>query len=201
MFIAIKGNETTRRDFLSIIRSHFERIHRSLPGLLPDIKEYIALPNNPKITISYNHLLQLEAKGKQEYLPENYPEEVNITDLLNGFEEASKRRQRQAKFTDQGINIEIKNIQHNPMENQNINQSHSGNGDIVSRDKTVTNPNSHPSDDTVTKDNTKAVKNNTLWVIIGTAVAIITLGWAILTYFVDLEIKPKTPEASQTTAK
>lgn len=181
MYIAIKGNETTRRDFLSIIRANFEKIHQSLPGLVPEIKEYIALPNNPKNIISYKYLLDIEAIGDETYRIPDSLEKVNVTNLLNGFENESSRRQRQLPFKEKGLNIEINNnnFQHNPMENKNTNQAISGDGNNVVDSGEITapkTPNPQPSEENVTKKNTKALKNNTLWVIIGTIVTILGLG-------------------------
>lgn len=181
MYIAIKGNETTRRDFLSIIRANFEKIHQSLPGLVPEIKEYIALPNNPKNIISYKYLLELEAIGDETYRIPDSLEKVNVTNLLNGFENESSRRQRQLPFKEKGLNIEINNnnFQHNPMENKNTNQAISGDGNNVVDSGEINapkTPNPQPSEENVTKKNTKALKNNTLWVIIGTIVTILGLG-------------------------
>jgi internalin A len=107
MFISIKGNEPTRREFLSIIRSHFERIHKSLPGLVTEIEEYIALPENSKILISYEHLLELEADNIKTYRPKGYRRDVNVTQLLNGFENLSSRCDRQQNLNPEGVNINI----------------------------------------------------------------------------------------------
>ncbi|MGK7930025.1 MAG: leucine-rich repeat domain-containing protein [Microcystaceae cyanobacterium] len=205
MFIAIKGNEPTRRELLSIIRSHFERIHKSLPGLVPDIREYIVKPEISEIPISYNHLLQLEAKGIQTHLPENYPEELNVSDLLDGYEASSQRRQRQQTLSKEGTNFiiynDINNSQSSQMENKNINQSNSGTGDNVGGDKITTNLNSTnpiPPDDTATDKNTLALILNTRWVQISTGIAILLFSGGYVINNFDIQLTPKPPDTTET---
>nr|WP_049769521.1 COR domain-containing protein [Rippkaea orientalis] len=197
IFIKVKGNENTKRSFLSIIRSEFEVIHKSLPGLEPEIKEYIALPQDETKPISYRYLLQLEQAGKETFLPEGYDQDVNVSNLLNGFESESRRQKRQSELY-KDIHINIHQNQHNTMSNNNINQSHSGSGDNIGHDKTSLNINpSSFSDTQPTKDNTKALNFNTTWVIIGSIVALIGIIIGIITTFGIPSIKFEKLEPSQ----
>ncbi len=133
IFIKVKGNETTRRGFLSVIRSHFEIIHQSLPGLNPEITEHISLPEDPKVIIDYEYLLELEQDGVETFRPKGYRQDVNVTNLLNGFESESERYQRQLKLSPNGININVTQTQSNSMENSNTNQANSGSGDNMGK--------------------------------------------------------------------
>ncbi len=89
IFIRISGNLNTRRSFLTYIRETFDEIHDDPPKLSPD--ERVALPDNPKLTVSYEHLLSLERRGKTECCPEGSDRDYNIRDLLDGVEERRLR--------------------------------------------------------------------------------------------------------------
>jgi len=86
IFIHISGNSPTRRSFLSIIRHTFDQIH-DRPKLTPD--ERVCLPDNPKESVSYDHLLKLEKRGKAEY--SNSDRDYNIRELLDGIEDRRSR--------------------------------------------------------------------------------------------------------------
>ena len=87
IFIHISGNSPTRRSFLSIIRHTFDQIH-DRPKLTPD--ERVCLPDQPKESVSYDHLLKLEKRGKAEY--SNSDRDYNIRELLDGIEDRRSRR-------------------------------------------------------------------------------------------------------------
>jgi len=86
IFIHISGNSPTRRSFLSIIRHTFDQIH-DRPKLTPD--ERVCLPDKPKESVSYDHLLKLEKRGKTEY--SNSDRDYNIRELLDGIEDRRSR--------------------------------------------------------------------------------------------------------------
>ena len=89
IFIHISGNSPTRRSFLSIIRHTFDQIH-DRPKLTPD--ERVCLPDQPKESVSYDHLLKLEKRGKAEY--SNSDRDYNIRELLDGISSIEERRSR-----------------------------------------------------------------------------------------------------------
>ena len=86
IFIHISGNSSTRRSFLSIIRHTFDQIH-DRPRLTPD--ERVCLPDRPKESVSYEHLLKLEKRGKADY--SNSDRDYNIRELLDGIEDRRSR--------------------------------------------------------------------------------------------------------------
>ncbi len=86
IFIHISGNSPTRRSFLSIIRHTFDQIH-DRPKLTPD--ERVCLPDKPKESVSYDHLLKLEKRGKADY--SNSDRDYNIRELLDGIEDRRSR--------------------------------------------------------------------------------------------------------------
>ena len=113
IFIHISGNSSTRRSFLSIIRHTFDQIH-DRPKLTPD--ERVCLPDKPKESVSYDHLLKLEKRGKAEY--SNSDRDYNIRELLDGIEDRRSRskddlRERDS-YSDRPsqpiVNVNIHNI-------------------------------------------------------------------------------------------
>lgn len=90
--IRIAGQQATRRVFLAIIRDQFARLHATIPNL--KVEERVPLPNQPKIDVSYAHLMRLEQRGELTYLPEGAEEAITVADLLNGVEDVRSRAKR-----------------------------------------------------------------------------------------------------------
>jgi len=84
VFIYVTGRESSRRNFLEIIRADFRRIHRSISQI--QVTEMVPIPNHPNIAVSYKHLRLLEEKGHTSYIPDGLDEEVSVSRLLNGLE-------------------------------------------------------------------------------------------------------------------
>ena len=95
IFIWIEGTERTRRNFLKIIRDHFEAIHKTIPRI--QANEKVPLPQNQKIVVDYKHLLDLESLGETSFVPQGLIEKVNVKELLDGVDSEKKRRERQEK--------------------------------------------------------------------------------------------------------
>ena len=92
IFIWIDGKMETRRGFLSIIRRQFERIHETMANL--KVTEYA---QHEKGLIPYKSLLKLEEKGiKNHYFPE-IDAEIDVPEMLNGFESLNERLDRVIK--------------------------------------------------------------------------------------------------------
>jgi small GTP-binding protein len=92
IFIRIDGNEPTRRSALAAIRNTFESIYHSISAL--EVDERVPLPDNPKVTVSYEHLINLEKRGKTDYSPEGSNSDYNIRELLDGISSIEDRRSR-----------------------------------------------------------------------------------------------------------
>ena len=95
IFIWIKGTETTRRNFLNIIRNDFEAIHKTIPRIQAD--EKVPLPQDQKIVVDYKHLLDLESLGETSCVPPGLREKVNVKELLDGVDSEEKRRKQQER--------------------------------------------------------------------------------------------------------
>ena len=80
--IYVGGRSTTRRDFLARIRGYFDYIHALFPGL--EVQERVPLPDQPDVSIDYRHLLTLEEKGIEQFIPEGRELPLAVAPLLNG---------------------------------------------------------------------------------------------------------------------
>jgi internalin A len=93
--VAIRGNEHTRREFLSRIREKFEEIYDSFPDeFKKNVSERAPIPQNPEVSVAYKHLLFLEERGEEFYFPEGLDEQVSVGKLLNGIESKTRRDER-----------------------------------------------------------------------------------------------------------
>lgn len=92
VYIYIEGKQKTRREFLGIIRSHFDDIHISISSL--KVEQKVPVPDHPEVVIDYQHLLNLEEMGVETIIPEKLKEEYSVTELLNGIEPESDRKKR-----------------------------------------------------------------------------------------------------------
>ncbi|MEH2367511.1 leucine-rich repeat domain-containing protein [Nostoc sp.] len=94
IFITISGRKETRRLFLGILRDVFQKIHKSLPNL--EITEWVPVPNHPKHPpLDYQELLGLEAMGVLEYPIGKLKININIRQLLDGYESRESRQKIQ----------------------------------------------------------------------------------------------------------
>ena len=94
IFITISGRKETRRLFLGILRDVFQKIHKSLPNL--EISEWVPVPNHPKHPpLDYQELLGLEAMGVLEYPIGKLKININIRQLLDGYESRESRQKIQ----------------------------------------------------------------------------------------------------------
>lgn len=81
-----------KRDILQQIRSQFESIHKTIPGL--DVVEQIPIPEHPELSIDYKQLLKLESNKVYKFPLVGLDESVDVRQLLNGVvDPASKERQ------------------------------------------------------------------------------------------------------------
>ncbi len=94
IFITISGRQETRRLFLGILRDVFQKIHKSLPNL--EITEWVPVPNHPNHPpLDYQELLGLEAMGVLEYPIGKLKININIRQLLDGYESRESRQKIQ----------------------------------------------------------------------------------------------------------
>ena len=92
IFIWVSGREQTRRTFLGVIRSNFDYIHETIPGIKPE--EKVPLPDHPEIVVDCRHLLNLEEMGEENLIPEGIMKRYSVKQLLNGVEPEEERRGR-----------------------------------------------------------------------------------------------------------
>ena len=90
IFIRIRGKWNTQRDLLSAIRSQFDYIHKTIPGIIPE--EKVPLLEYPDIPpVDYKWLLDLERKNKHSFIPPGTTDEINIRELLKAIESETNR--------------------------------------------------------------------------------------------------------------
>ncbi|OYD88986.1 GTP-binding protein [Nostoc sp. 'Peltigera membranacea cyanobiont' 213] len=94
IFITISDRQETRRLFLGILRDVFQKIHKSLPNL--EITEWVPVPGHPNHPpLDYQELLGLESMGVLEYPIGKLKININIRQLLDGYESLESRQKIQ----------------------------------------------------------------------------------------------------------
>ncbi len=89
VYIYVAGRDSSRRNFLEIIRADFRRIHRSISQI--QVTEMVPIPDHDDIVVSYKHLRLLEERGHDFYIPDGLDEEISVSRLLNGLEPEESR--------------------------------------------------------------------------------------------------------------
>jgi internalin A len=116
IFIAISGGKKTRRSFLSIIRSIFQKIHSNFSNL--EITEWVAIPDYPNAEpLNYQDLLIAEDAGEATVFVAKIRQKIDISKLLEGY--ASKQERQNQVY----------------IENQINNYHQHGRGDNIGQDK------------------------------------------------------------------
>ncbi len=78
--IYIYVNGAQKRDYFSVIRYAFQSINKSFEKL--EAIEKVPMPDAAAITVSYEHLIRLERKGREEYIPDGSEKEYRVKELL-----------------------------------------------------------------------------------------------------------------------
>lgn len=86
--IYVNGNQ--RRDYFAVILQRFREINNNFEKL--KATEKIPLPDNPEVTVSYDHLIKLELKGRETYMPDGSDNEYDVSDLLGTVINRSNER-------------------------------------------------------------------------------------------------------------
>lgn len=79
------------RDYFSVILFTFREINSSFQQL--KVVERVPMPDNPDISVSYNHLVNLKLKGIEKYIPEGSEVEYNVKKLLGTIRIESSEEQ------------------------------------------------------------------------------------------------------------
>ncbi len=94
IFITISERKETRRLFLGILRDVFQKIHKSLPNL--EITEWVPVPKYPEHPpLDYQELLGLEAMGKSTVSIGKLKLDLDLRQLLDGYEDIRTRQRQQ----------------------------------------------------------------------------------------------------------
>jgi internalin A len=92
VFIYVTGKKQTRRAFLTVIRSHFDTIHKSIAKI--EAKEKVPIPGYPGVIADYQHLLNLENAGLKHWIPEGMTKSISVESVLDGIETKGERTER-----------------------------------------------------------------------------------------------------------
>ncbi len=87
--VSVRGNPSTRREFLAVIRGHFNHIHSTIAGLA--VTEVVPIPGHPGAFEEYAHLLMLERNGEESFYPRGVEQRIAIQPLLDGIESLTAR--------------------------------------------------------------------------------------------------------------
>ena len=102
IIISINGHKRSRRIFLGIIRSTFQKIHDLFANL--EITERVPVPNHPNYPpLDYQELLAHEAMGKNIYTVGKLGLDIDLHELLDGYEDIKSRQEKQRNDREQGI--------------------------------------------------------------------------------------------------
>ena len=78
IYIWVNGEQ--KRDYFAVILFNLREINRSFEKL--EAIEKVSMPDNPKITVSYEHLITLKKEGIVEYMPDGSKRRYNVRELL-----------------------------------------------------------------------------------------------------------------------
>ena len=78
IYIYVQGEQ--KRDYFAAILHTFRDINSSFEKL--EAIEKVPMPDEPNITVTYEHLIFLEQKNKKEYIPDGSKKEYSVKQLL-----------------------------------------------------------------------------------------------------------------------
>jgi hypothetical protein len=90
--IEITAYGAQRRDYLGVILHAFRGINQSFEKI--KYLEKVPMRDRPDVTISYYHLLRLEAKGIRTYMPDGTDKEYDVQELL-GYVKPEKKSEEE----------------------------------------------------------------------------------------------------------
>lgn len=92
IYIWISGDKNTKRDFLAVIRTELDAIHRTIVQV--EATEKVPLPEYPDVIFDYRELLQFEHDGILNFPKSinNISQKISVQQLLDGVVEQDDRR-------------------------------------------------------------------------------------------------------------
>jgi len=85
IFISVSGTPKTRREFLAIIRSHFDTINDSFTNNI-EITRWVPVPEHPNVLVSYEELCVHEEMGEKMILVKELRAKVPVKSLLDSYD-------------------------------------------------------------------------------------------------------------------
>lgn len=92
IYIWVSGDKNTKRDFLAVIRTELDAIHRTIAQV--EATEKVPLPEYPDVIFGYRELLQFEHDGIFNFpkLINGKSQKISVQQLLDGVAEQDDRR-------------------------------------------------------------------------------------------------------------
>ena len=81
IYIHVQGGQ--KRDYFAVLLAALRRINQSFEKL--KTTELVPMPDDPEITVDYKHLIRLEKRGIDVYLPGDSEKEYKVKDLLGSI--------------------------------------------------------------------------------------------------------------------
>ncbi len=113
--ISIYVNGAQKRDYFAVILQNFREINNSFEKL--KAIEKIPLPDEPEVSVGYEHLIKLELRGIETYMPDGSDNEYNVSELLgtvingNGLIEILKEILQKTEMNEKEILKILKDLQ------------------------------------------------------------------------------------------
>lgn len=113
--INIYVNGKQKRDYFAVILQKFREINNSFEKL--KAIEKIPLPDEPEVTVGYEHLIKLELRGIETYMPDGSDNEYKVSELLgtvingNGLIEILKEILQKTEMNEKKTLKILQNIQ------------------------------------------------------------------------------------------
>lgn len=102
--IRVGGPEHTRRDFLTLLRAHFDVIHKTFAESAGKeafpITAWVCPPQYPGLRLEYERLLAYERAGIREIdeIWQSRPLRLNVSEVLNGFSTPEVRAEERKRL-------------------------------------------------------------------------------------------------------
>jgi len=86
IYVSVLGHR--KRDYFAVIRHALFSINSSFEKI--QAVEKVPMPDQPSVTVSYEHLVRLEELGEKTYIPDGSDKRYNVKDLLGTIQADSR---------------------------------------------------------------------------------------------------------------
>lgn len=108
IYIYVTGEQ--RRDYFSVILFNLRELNHSFEKL--KFKEKVPLPDDPLVTVGYDHLITLEKEGEDRFIPEGSDKRYYVNDLLGTI--------HKKKVSEEELQQILKKVEEQPADKENF---------------------------------------------------------------------------------